>query len=177
MDTQTERWNIDFVVAKSIRYHAYRRAFWDRFDNLSKMLTIVSGTAVLVTIVGDKNLAAVILSVIVTFTSAADLVLGFSMKARDHDGLYKAFSRLAQDIAENDNPTEADINGWRRRRLEIEMDEPYIVDLLERRCSGEEADARGCERRPAWKLTKWQTRMAQWGLWPASRRDDVPDPC
>lgn len=167
MATKDERWNVDFDVSKSLRYHAYRRSFWDSLSNLSKMLTIVSGTAVLVTAVSGMPLASKILAVVVAVTSAADIVLGFSSKARDHDGLYRAFSRLAQDIAENPNPTSEVLTGWRRRRLEIEMDEPGVIDLLERRCSAEEAKARGCEVHPNWKLTKWQTFISQIAFWPA----------
>jgi hypothetical protein len=170
-----ERWNLDFVVSKSIRYHAYRRSFWDTFDNVSNILTVMSGTAVLVTLVGQYQMASTILAIVVALTSAANLVLGFSQKARNHDGLYRAFSRLAQDIAENEKPSSTMISAWRRRRLEIEMDEPFIVDLLERRCSAEEARARGCELRPAWKLTTCETIIAQFAFWPGSHRDETPE--
>lgn len=175
MDCSDERWNLDFVVSKSIRYHAYRRSFWDTLNNFSKTLTIVSGTAVLVTLVGAYKIAATTMAIIVALTSATDLVLGFSEKARSHDGLYRAFSLLAQDIAENENPDEQTISRWRRRRLEIEMDEPFIVDLLERRCSGEEARARGAELRPAWKLTNWEIAFSQFAFWPAAQRDEPPE--
>ncbi len=177
MDIQEERWRIDFAVAKSLRYHAYRRSFWDKVYNYSKILTIISGAAVLVTIVGDRTVAATVLSVVVAITSAADVVLGFSQKARSHDGLYRSFSRLAQDISENENPVEEAVYAWRRRRLEIEMDEPLIMDLLERRCSAEETKARGRKLPEAWKLTKWQTRLARFAIWPAEQRDDVPEVC
>lgn len=177
MDCSMERWNIDFGVCKSIRYHAYRRAFWDAFNNFSKILTIISGTAVLVSIVGEYKLWATAMAVVVAITSATDLVLGFSEKARKHDGLYRAFSLLAQEIAENDGPDAQTISRWQRRRLEIEMDEPLIVDWLERRCSGEEARARGCALRPSWKLNAFQITVSQFAFWPATHKDESPEIC
>jgi hypothetical protein len=65
---------LDFDVAKSIRYHAYRCSFWDAMGNLSKILTIISGSAVLVTIVPDMPLYSKILAIIVALTSAADVL-------------------------------------------------------------------------------------------------------
>ena len=85
MDREEERWNLDFVVSKSIRYHSYRRAFWDNWDRLAKVLTILSGTAVLITLIGaDKDTTtSIVFAAIVAVVSAADLVVGFSGKARD----------------------------------------------------------------------------------------------
>jgi hypothetical protein len=173
-DPERQRSDIDFDVAKSIRYHAYRRSFWDAADNLSKILTVVSGTAVLVSIIGSNNPVATAFAFVVAVTGALDVVLGFSAKARAHDGLYRAFSRLAQDISEAVTPTKADVFQWRRRRLEIEMDEPGVIDWLERRCSAEEAMARGWEIRPDWRLTPWQVRLSQFAMWPSIPRAQNP---
>jgi hypothetical protein len=118
-------------------------------------------------------LVATIFAAIVALTSAMDVVLGFSKRARSHDGLYRAFSRLAQDISESGVLTESDINKWRRRRLEIEMDEPGVIDWLERRCSAEEAAARGAEIRSEWILKPWQVILSQFVMWPSIPR--VPD--
>ena len=175
-DLALERWNIDFSVSKSIRYHAYRRSFWDTWGNITNVLTIVSGTSVLISLVGKAPSVALALSIVVALTSAADIVLRFSQKARDHDGLYRGFSRLAQDIAEVDHPTTATLAAWRRRRLEIEMDEPFIIDLLERRCAGEEARSRGSMVRPAWNLSRWQVALSQFIPLPANQRDEAPEP-
>lgn len=169
-DVNLDRWNIDFDVSKSIRYHAYRRSFWGAADNWSKILTVISGAAVLVSIIGSNNPTAVVFAFIVAITSASDVVLGFGARARAHDDLYRAFSSLAQDITESSSPTENDINQWRRRRLEIEMDEPGVIDWLERRCSAEEAVARGAEIRPEWRLNTLQIILSQFVMWPSVPR-------
>ena len=161
-----EVWGLDFDVAKSLRYHSYRRSFWEAWAYISKLLTIVSGTAVLVTLVGDKTAAAMALSIVVAITSSADVVFGFDTKARKNDSLYRNFSLLAQKIIDLRDPTAADVAALRRARIEIEMEEPGKVDLLERRCAGEEARARGCNLRPSWQLTTWQIRLSQFSFWP-----------
>jgi hypothetical protein len=169
-ELQKQRWRIDFDVSKSIRYHAYRRSFWEAWDSAAKMLTIVSGTAVLISIIGDNTDLARWFAFTVAVVSAMDLVLGFSNRAKRHDGLYRGFSLLAQGIAETNSPSEADIRQWRRRRLEIEMDEPGVLDWLERRCSAEEAVARGVEIRPEWKLPRWKVWFSQFAMWPSAPR-------
>lgn len=173
-DPVREQWNLDFNVSKSIRYHAYRRSFWDACDNWAKVLTVISGTAVLVSMIGAHSGWATGFAFTVAIISAADVVLSFGVRARKHDELYRAFSRLAQDISECSDPKESDIHGWQRRRLEIEMDEPGVIDLLERRCSAEEATARGAEVRPDWKLTPWQVRISQFAMWPSTPRSQAP---
>lgn len=175
MNVNDEQWRLDFTVSKSLRYHAYRRAFWDTIDRWSKIITIVSGASVLVTIVGKHNAWATGLAIVVAIASAADVVIGFSKSARDHDMLYRAFSRLAQDIAGTEKPNEQDIYAWRRRLLEIEMDEPFIIDLLERRCAAEEAHARGVPPDDGWKLTKWEVRVSQFAVWPSAFRNEIPN--
>jgi len=173
-ELERQRWNIDFDVAKSIRYHAYRRSFWDQAYNISKILTVISGAAVLVSIIGANNPVATAFAFAVAITSALDVVLGFSNRSRAHDGLYRAFSRLAQDISENAAPTATDITDWHRRRLEIEMDEPGVIDWLERRCSAEEAAARGVTIRPEWQLRPWQIWLSQLAMWPSIPRGSHP---
>lgn len=175
MNVEDEQWALDFQVSKSIRYHSYRRAFWDTIDHWSKIIAIVSGTSVLVTIVGEHNGWATGLAIVVAVASAADVVIGFSKNARDHDMLYRAFSRLAQDMAATEVPTSTEIHAWRRRVLEIEMDEPFVVDLLERRCSAEEARARGAELRDEWQLKWWQIALSQVAIWPSLFRNQIPD--
>ena len=164
-----ERFGIDFDVAKSIRYHAYRRSFWQRIDRLSKIVTTISSAAVLFTIIKQDGESAKWLAFGVAVAGTADLILGFSEKARDHDGLYRSFALLAQDIALNTEPSKQEIAEWKRRRLAIEMDEPGVVDLLERRCAAEEATARGCEQNPAWRLSWLGNLFAQWSFWPPRR--------
>jgi hypothetical protein len=96
------------------------------------------------------------------------LVLDFSERAREADGLYRRWSVLAQDVAVTSDLTQQLLANLRQRRLIIEMDEGPTIDLLERRCSREEALARGLPVNVAWELSVWDRRLAQFKFW--SRR-------
>lgn len=109
-----------------------------------------------------------VMAIVVATTSAADLVLGFSERARVHVGLYRDFSLLAQDITSNTKPDENMLIGWKKRRLEIEMNEPFVLDLLERRCAAEESISRGCKVSDVWKLKGWQIILSQVWVLPSS---------
>jgi hypothetical protein len=171
---ERQRWDIDFGVAKSIRYHAYRRSFWDGVDRFSKIVTVVSGVAVFVSIIGDNTQLAKYCALLVAIMSALDVVIGLSNFAKLHDGLYRDFSLLYQRICEIGSPSDADILQWRRRRLEIEMNEPGVIDWLERRCAAEEARARGVLVDPAWMLSPWKILLSQVAIWPSIIRAEPP---
>lgn len=171
-----ELWSLDFDVGKSIRYHAYRRSFWSAFDHWSKILSIVTGAAVVVTAF-EKNGAGLtqLFAIVVALSSAADVVLGFSDRANKHDQLYKDWCRLQSKIValEAKTPTLPEVVELKNRRLRIERDEPGVIDLLERRCAAEEAVARGTPPEdfdPLWRLRPWQVWLSQWAMLPAAPR-------
>ena len=168
-DISRQRWNIDFDVAKSMRYHAYRRSFFETADRIAKILTLISGMAAFATLIAWGQTFGLIATGVVSVVAAIDIVVGFSQKALRHDHLYRDFSMLSQDIARTLTPTPEDVGGWVVRRREIEMREPGIIDLLERRCAGEEAAARGAELNELWKLKRWEIVLSQFVFWPTLR--------
>ena len=163
------RWRLDFSAAKSVRYHAYRRAFWKSLDHWSKILSVISGTAVVVTALGKNPEVAGWLAIVVAVTSSADVVFGFGDRANRHDALYRDWCRFQEKLAELVRPTEEDIRAMQARRFRIEREEPTTLDWLERRCAAEECIARGCDVNPVWVLQPWQVWLSQWAMWPSAR--------
>ncbi len=163
----TAVYKLGFGVSKSLRYHAYRRSFWSYWDRITKILTIVTGAATFIVAYGESPKWTIWPASLVAILSACDIVIGFSTNARDHDKLYRDFSALAQAIALQPNPTENDLARWLAERLRIEADEPTTIDLLERRCSAEEARARGTEVLQEWDLTACEIRVSQYAFLPA----------
>lgn len=169
-DSQDALHDLDFDVAKSRRYHHCRRRYWDTWNRANKILGALSGSAVVVGIFGDIHWLTALSGLVVAVFSVLDLVLDFSERAREADGLYRRWSALAQDIAATSEPTQPLLAQLRQRRLGIEMDEGPTLDLLERRCSREEAIARGLPVNPAWELNVRERRFAQFMFWASAKR-------
>jgi hypothetical protein len=161
---------LDFDVAKSMRYHLCRRRFWDTWNRANKIMGVLSGSAVVTGIIGGIHWLTILAGFIVALFSVLDLVLDFSAHARQADGLYRQWSGLAQDIAGTSTSTKQVLAQLRQRRLRIEMEEGPTIDLLERRCSREEALARELPVRDAWQLSVWERRLAQFIFWTPARR-------
>lgn len=170
---EDQQWDLDFSFAKSIRYHAYRRSFWQALDHWSKILSVITGTAVVVTALGNYGSTSKVMAIGVALTSAADVIFGFGDRANRHDNLYRDWCRLQQRLLEKTELSLGDIAKFKAKRLRIERDEPGVIDLLERRCAAEETIARGQEPRNSQKLTKFQTIFSQWAMWPTPPKLDT----
>jgi hypothetical protein len=143
---QRDLWDIDFGVKKSLRYHARRRAFYERLDNLSNVLVAITGASAFAVLIGGEGEIAKYVSGAVAILALVAAVLGFGRRAREYQDLYRRFSELAIKIATFEHPTAQDIARLRAERLSLEAEEPYIVDALERQCWNEEAEARGYDK-------------------------------
>ncbi len=165
-ELEFERWKIEFSVGKSMRYHSYRRQFWERFDQRTRILVLIGGTAVFAAIIGNKSpfwseTAAVGVAVLAAF----DIVLDFGGKTRRHHDLFRNFCSLAKEIAANPRPTDVEIGQWRAQCLELGMDQPGQIGWLDKRCSAEEAVAREVEPKSNWLLPGWKLALSQWAVW------------
>jgi hypothetical protein len=152
---------LDIDAGKCRRYHDYQRSYWSGLDYWRKGMSVVFGTGTFVAALkGWPELTLILSSVLAVFT-AADLVLGFSARARNHDALYRKYSELGVKIILAANPTDADVREWEAERLRIEADEPPAKDWLERRCAREEHLGRGRAVNDAWKIGRFKTLMAR----------------
>lgn len=160
-DLREKRYGLGFDVAKSMRYHAYRRGFFDKLDKAIKIITVGTGGATfLILVSGQDTHWAKACALVLSILTAFDVIIGFSNAARVHDKLYRDFALLARDIAKATQLTEADIAEWTEHRLEIKTEEPGTLDWLERRCAREAAEARGAEVDDAWRLPAWKVALS-----------------
>jgi hypothetical protein len=169
-DLQEDLHGLSFDVAKSMRYHLYRRKWWDGWNRANRITGALSGSAVVVGTFASNKIVTAIAGLIVAIISICDLVFDFSDRARHADDLYRQFSAMAQEIAGITTPTEGQLAQLRQRRLKIEMEEGPTLDLLERRCSREEALARGLPVDNAWELSVRERRLAQFIFWTPAHR-------
>src|SRR5215831_5587598 len=54
-ELEFERWKIEFSIGKAMRYHAYRRAFWERIAQRTKIVMLISAAVILAALVGNKS--------------------------------------------------------------------------------------------------------------------------
>ena len=162
----TTKWDdLLFGVRRSIRYHVHRRKFFDSLGTWTDFLTIISGGTVVAfaSNSGTKETVPIIIfaSITAIFT-AFDLVLGFSIKAREHFDLAKQFSRLEQEIVKIwDSPTESDYREMLNKRIEIESEEPPPKRILDTACHNELMRAMGYPESAMVPLTFWQYHLKQ----------------
>jgi hypothetical protein len=87
-----------------MRYHLCRRRFWDTWNRANKIMGALSGSAVVVGIFGGIGWLTALSGLVVALFSVLDLVLDFSERARQADGLYRQWSALAQDVTVTSGP-------------------------------------------------------------------------
>jgi hypothetical protein len=164
MDLEEERWNVLWATQKSQRYHARRCAHYDRLHTFTTFCGVMAVSASFSAFAELVPRSISIYFGVLFFAFAAyDLVARTSSRSRVHDELRRRFCRLEMDINRKAEPTLMDVNRWKNRKLEIELDEPAIfmvIDLLSEnelyRIYPHLAD------RPLYKITRAQRLFGGW---------------
>ena len=161
--TTNEQWQaLLFGVRRSIRYHNHRRKFFDALSVWTDFLTIISGGAVVFFATADKGGPTAVFGGVASLLAALDLVIGFSIKSRDHFDLSRQFSRLEQAMTLiGDAPSETQLKENINLRLEIELSEPPIKRTLDAYCHNELICAMGYAETEKVELTFPQLFLKQ----------------
>lgn len=146
-DIAIERHNLLFGVRRSVRYHNRRRMFFDRWQTVTSLISVVFGSATFFAVIGtnNPNIAAVTAAVVVFF-SAVDLVVGTVKVARDHYDLAKRFITLEQEIISVQELDEKSLIRLKNARLDIEKDEPPVLRVLDTLCHNEMLRSMGYDK-------------------------------
>lgn len=149
-----------FGVRRSIRYNARRRAFFDRLDQLTNMLAVIFGSAAVYGVLdADHHNVALIASGVVTVISAINLVVGSSQRARKHDDLARQFTALEREMIGEES--EGRLLDMKRKRLEIEAEEPPVMHVLNCICHNEQMRAEGYPAEDMATIQWWQRLFSQ----------------
>lgn len=129
-DDLEDRWhNLLFGVRRSIRYHQRRRAFFDRLDQLSNMLSVILGSTAIYGVLGDDAKdVALIASALVTVMASINLVVGCSRRAREHADFARQFIELEKRMI--GKASEERLHEVTEARLSIEAGEPPVLHVL-----------------------------------------------
>lgn len=174
MSELDKQWyKLEFAVARSLRYHSKRRAFFERCNQVSRAVVVVSGAgSAFAAFAYDSMLRNeqqanvhahslswfLCLSIVVATAAGLDLIFEFSRRAMTYDHLYRCFADLSVDIARADK-SEQSFRELYVRRLLLEKDEPTPLDVLNVVCSNEELQARGFAK--GRKIHWWQNAFKQ----------------
>ena len=153
--------NLLFGVRRSIRYHARRRMFFDRYRQFTSAIGVIFGSATIFTLLNDMDpLYPAIAAAVVTVFFAIDLVVGTAAKARLHDDLGRRFIELERRMELAVGRDEQSLAKFTAARLEIEADEPPVHRVLDLMCHNELLHAMGYERSRFIRIRFYQRWLA-----------------
>lgn len=151
---------LDFAVHTSVRYHAQRRAWFDRLHRLALGTIVLAASAAVGALYGGLVRAGIDLATVVAIAAALELFFAFSRRARNEDALYRSLNALATEIAEAERVDERTLRLWDKRRLLIRADAEEPLLVLNRICYNLEAEARGFADDALFAVTPWQRLAA-----------------
>lgn len=159
-DLKTIQHNLLFEISSSIRYHNYRKRFFDGFHNVAAFLTAISGTAIFMTILaGQSNpFIQMVLAAVVAIFSTIDLVIASPAKSREYEDLSRRFIALEKKIMVAENPDSKFFKAVQAEKLSIEADEPPHLRILNAVCFNETVTAMGLNKNEKVKI-EWYQRL------------------
>lgn len=158
---ETNLHNQLFDIRRSIRYHHRRRAFFDRLDQMTNMLSVIFGsTAVFGVLEQEYKVLALTAAGLVTGLSAVNLVLASSQKARAHSDFARQFIELEKRLTVS-QLTDSLLKEICVARLTIEAEEPPVLHVLNVICHNEQMRAMGYGKKEMTNVRWWQRLVAQ----------------
>ena len=152
---------LDFSVHVSARYHARRRAWYDRLHRIVTLVIATGASAGVAAILGGLVHPALYLSLAVAAAGVLELAYSLPERARLEDALYRRFNELAAEIAGASTVDVERLRRWEARRLLIRSDADDRLEALRRICHNLEAEARGYPAEARYSLWPWQRMLAQ----------------
>lgn len=145
-------------VERCMVYHAHRRSFFDFLHKLTMLAIIVVSSAVIADFFGSLPT----LGVVVAILAALDMVFDYSVKARDHEFLYRRYAELDADFyarTEIGNDLLLELEGRYRRLV---ADEPPHYKSLNALCHNEVMIAQGQDTKCLVPLRWWHRWFMHW---------------
>lgn len=163
METETHevaQHKLLFDIRRSVRYHHRRRAFFDRIDQITNMVSVVFGSAAVFGVMEQEYKAlALVAAGLVTVLSAINLVLASSQRARAHSDFARQFIELEMRFCHQID--EAALREITTTRLSIEAEEPPVLHVLNVICHNEQMRAMGYPKEQLANVRWWQRAVAQ----------------
>lgn len=158
----TRRHNLLFDIRRSVRYHKRRRAFFDRLDQGSNVLSLIFGSAAIYGVLEREYQALALLAAgLVTVASSINLVIASGQKARDHSDFARQYIELEKKLSCAGECDERFLKSIQAERLSIEAEEPPVLKVLDVLCHNDQMRAMGYPRTQLAKVGVCQALFAQ----------------
>lgn len=152
--------DMEFKAAASARYHRRRAAFLERVSRLISAAILVGGAAAFVSVVGEANLFAKIVSAGIVLAGVVQIVFQTDRCAEEHKQWLRAWNGMLAEIQQNENASPELMNGWLKRQYEIESDCSAEMRVLANDCYNRTMNELGRNGEP-FKITRWQRLWMQ----------------
>lgn len=131
---------------RSARYHAARRAFFDKWHRWMMVAVVFSGSAAVATLTEGSTALTVWIMLIPPAIGAVSVVFSLTDRARDHEFLGRRFYQIAQSI-DPQHATAERVSQWRVDILSVYEDEPAVYHALNAECYNAASQALGKKER------------------------------
>jgi len=175
-------------VRRSIRYHERRRSVFERFNLATNAVALIFGSATILAVfaevakLADSKWWTISPAAFVTLMSSLNLVIGTVQKAQRHHDLARRFIELEQELVQSDPSDLQSVRRLQAKRLEIEADEPPILQIVDILSHNELMRAGGYDPesypKDYYKVGFWRTLFSPcFDLFPNSvKKIDQPKP-
>lgn len=163
-ELEAAQYALQFDVRRSVRYHHRRRSVYETFNLFSTASALVLGSGAFYAMFADHDTRILgILGAIVTVVSTIDIVVSSSAKSRLHADLARQFIALEREIVLVGDYDEAKLRDFTARRLQIELDEPPVLRVLDALCHNELCRATNADKLDYVRIYWWQRAIANYG--------------
>lgn len=158
MDLDDEIWELRFHIARSIRYHDKKRAWFDVLNKVAQIIALVASSAAVINLIKEEanDEFALWFSAIAATATLVNLVMGSAAKFFTYSELKKRFVELDSKLDKlTASPTEAGIVALWQEIKAVEKDEPPISKILNIRAHNAAVDAlgAGADQKRKWHVT------------------------
>lgn len=138
-----EHFKLLFGVRRSVRYHSRRQAFYESVDRWTSFCLLLLGSGSVALAIEGSRAGSITVGLLVAVVSGLKLVFAFGLKASRHAQFVRDFTRLEEQLYEDDS--EETVSAVTRERLAIEATEPPVMRVLDVVCHNELLRAMGNE--------------------------------
>ncbi|ANQ26831.1 hypothetical protein BA894_10360 [Vibrio natriegens] len=136
-------WNLRWNTQLGIRYHMHLQNFYSRMRRFVTVLSLISSSAAFAFIFQNNTEAAKWLACVVALSQILDLVFDSSGKALLHASLRQRYLALEVELTGINHIGLEQEKNFKQKQVNIEIEEPPIIDALLDKCHNELAKVHG----------------------------------